>query len=294
MSKLEGIFSASVSIITEKNELDIGATVDHAKAVDKFGVQPAFLGSTSQSQLISVQEKKNLIIEISKHKFQNNILIGTGCNSLKDTVNIMSHALECNLNNFLIGNPAYYKNDDAGVYDFFKKIIKEISNAKIVIYNFNKLMNYTFSADIVKRLVGDYPDNIIGMKDSSGNCWDSLHLPNFSMFVGSETKLLVGLRKKCAGVISATTQITHFLAKKIYEDFKNNNVDEDLNDQLVKIRAAFDRTGDLVSAVHTYLSQKDTKYKRLLPPLSLLPKAKEQELLTKLKELNFISKNIAA
>ena len=123
MSKLEGIFSASVSIITEKNELDIGATVDHAKAVDKFGVQPAFLGSTSQSQLISVQEKKNLIIEISKHKFQNNILIGTGCNSLKDTINIMFHTLEFNLNNFLIGNPAYYKNDDNGVFDFYSKII---------------------------------------------------------------------------------------------------------------------------------------------------------------------------
>ena len=118
--------------------------------------------------------------------------------------------------------------------------------------------------------------------------------PNFSMFVGSEAKLLTGLKKKCVGVISATTQITHFLAKKVYEDFKNNNVNEDLNDQLIKVRTAFDETGNLVSAVHTYLSQKDTKYKRLLPPLSLLPKEKEQELLTKVKGLNFISKNIAA
>ena len=155
-------------------------------------------------------------------------------------------------------------------------------------------MNYTFSVDIVKRLANEFPENIFGMKDSSGNCWDSLHLPNFSMFVGSEAKLLAGLKIKCAGVISATTQITHFLAKKIYEDFKNNNVDEDLNEQLVKVRTVFDETGNLVSAVHTYLSQKDIRYKRLLPPLSLLSKAKEQELLKKLKELNFISKSIAA
>ena len=294
MSKLEGIFSASVSIITESNELNIAETIEHAKAVDKFGAGPAFLGSTSQAQLISVQEKKNLIKEISKHKFQNDILIGTGCNSLKDTINIMFHTLEFNLNNFLIGNPAYYKNDDNGVFDFYSKIIKEVPKAKIIIYNFNKLMNYTFSADVVKKLVIEYPENIIGMKDSSGNLWDSLYLPNFSMFVGSEAKLLVGLKKKCAGVISATTQISHFMAKKIYEDFKNNNVDESLNDQLVKVRKAFDKSGNLVSAVHTFLGQQDKKYKRLLPPLSLLSKEKEQELLLKLKELNFISKNIAA
>ena len=155
-------------------------------------------------------------------------------------------------------------------------------------------MNYTFSADIIKRLVNNYPKNIIGMKDSSGNCWDSLHLPNFSMFVGSEAKLLNGLKQKCSGVISATTQITHFMAKRIYEDFKKNKVNEDLNNKLVKVRTAFDETGNLVSAVHTYLGHKDIKYRKLLPPLSLLNKEKEQELLSKLKELNFISTNMAA
>ena len=39
----------------------------------------------------------------------------------------------------------------------------------------------------------------------------------------------------------------------------------------------------------------DEKYKRLLPPLTLLSKDKQKELLNKLKELDFIpTKNIAA
>ena len=48
------------------------------------------------------------------------------------------------------------------------------------------------------------------------------------MFVGSEAKLLHGLTKwKNVGVISAVTKCYSFsLAKKVYEDFKNNNVDE--------------------------------------------------------------------
>ena len=43
------------------------------------------------------------------------------------------------------------------------------------------------------------------------------------------------------------------------------------------------------------MSIKDEKYKRLLPPLTLLSKEKKNKLLNKLKELNFISKkDIAA
>lgn len=289
---LKGIFSASVSIISESNELDIASTIEHAKNIDKFGVGPCFLGSTSQSQLISIQEKKDLIKEISKHKFQNEILIGTGCNSLKENINLMRHAIELGCNTFLIGNPAYYKNDDAGVYDFYSNIIKEVPECEIVLYNFNKLMGYTFSVDIVKKLVNEYGNNVIGLKDSSGNLWDNLRLPNFSMFVGSEAKLLKALEKNCAGCISATTQITYYLAKKVYEDFKNK-VEQTVNDRLVKVRTTFDKY-NLISAVHTFLSQKDIKYKRLLPPLALLSSEKEQEFLNKLKELNFIPKKIAA
>ena len=84
------------------------------------------------------------------------------------------------------------------------------------------------------------------------------------------------------------------MAKKVYDDFKNN-VEQSANNKLCAVRKAFDDTGNLVSALHSFMSVKDKNYERLLPPLTLLSTEKQKKLLNKLKELDFIPrKNIAA
>ena len=65
-------------------------------------------------------------------------------------------------------------------------------NLKIILYNFEKLSGYRFSAEAVTKLVKNFPNNIIGCKDSSYNLFENLKLPNFLMFPGSEAKLLKG------------------------------------------------------------------------------------------------------
>ena len=122
MTKLEGIFAATITVLNEDLSLNISATIDHARNVDKQGSGLAFLGSTSQSQLLSIHEKKDLISEIIKQKFENQIMIGTGCNSLMDTINLMKHSVKLGQKNFLIGNPAYYQNTNEGVYNFYSQI----------------------------------------------------------------------------------------------------------------------------------------------------------------------------
>ena len=87
-------------------------------------------------------------------------------------------------------NVAYYKNEDNGVYNFYKNIIKSVPEAKIVLYNFSKLSGYAFTPEVTSRLIKNFPKNIVGMKDSTGNLWDNFKAENFSMFVGSEKKII--------------------------------------------------------------------------------------------------------
>ena len=61
------------------------------------------------------------------------------------------------------------------------------------------------------------------------------------------------------------------------------------NEKLIKIRETFDNY-PLIPALHSFMSDEDEKYKNLLPPLTLFSEEKKQELLSKLKELNFIPK----
>ena len=292
---LKGVFAAAMSVLKADLSLDIKETLNHAKRnLDDNGVGSAFFGSTGCGQLISIEEKKTFIDALSKEKFKEKILIGTSCNSLKDTINIMQHSIKLGFKNFLIMNVAYYKNEDNGVYNFYKNIVKSVPESKIILYNFSKLSGYVFTTNVTKKLINDFPKNIVGMKDSTGNLWDNFKAKNFSMFVGSEKKLLDGLKVGAAGCISATTNITGIVAKKVFDDF-NKGGDSSSDTKLKALRTVFDETGNLISALHTLKSLENKIYLNMLPPLEILSDEKKNEMLKKLKNLNFSSKkNIAA
>ena len=292
---LKGVFAAAMSVLKADLSLDIEETLNHAKKnLDQNGVGSAFFGSTGCGQLISILEKKAFIDDLSKENFKEQVLIGTACNSLNDTVNIMQHSIKAGFKNFLIMNVAYYKNEDNGVYNFYKNIIKSVPESKIILYNFSKLSGYAFTPEVTKRLIKDFPKNIVGMKDSTGNLWDNFKAKNFSMFVGSEKQLLNGLKIGASGCISATTNVTGSVAKKVFDDFYKSG-DSSSDKKLKALRTVFDNTGNLISALHTLKSIENEVYKNMLPPLEMLSEEKKNEMLKKLKDLNFLSKkNIAA
>ena len=292
---IKGVYSASLSVINANGTLNIEATIAHANDAIKKGLHGVFFfGSTGQSQLISTSEKKELISKIASHKLRKQFFIGTGNNSLNENIDLVRYAMEYDFKEFLIMPPAYYKgNTDEGVFEFYTKLINSAPKMKIILYNFEKLSGYKFSAEAVTKLVKTFPDNIIGCKDSSYNLFENLKLPNFLMFPGSEAKLLKGLELGCSGCISAVTNVTHSLARKVFDDFETKKV-QTKNDQLIKVREVFDQF-NLISALHSFLAINNDKFKNILPPLILLSQAKQKELIDKLNTLNFtFEKNLAA
>ena len=290
-----GVYAASLSIFNEDNSLNIEATLDHGASIIKSGLHGIFFfGSTGQSQLISTSEKKELIAKIASHKLKKQFFLGTGCNSLKENIEIIKYAMEYDFRDFLIMPPAYYKgNTNEGIFNFYSLLIKAAPKIKIILYNFEKLSGYKFSVESVTKLVKAYPNNIIGCKDSSYNLYENLKLPNFLMFPGSEAKLLKGLELGCSGCISAVTNVTHTLARKVFDDFEKKET-QVVNEKLISVRETFDQY-NLISALHSFLSIKNNNYKKVLPPLVLLSQEKQKELVNKLNNLKFIfDKNLAA
>ena len=199
--------------------------------------------------------------------------------------------MEFGFQTFLLMPPAYYKgNSHEGVYNFYAEIIAQIPKIKIILYNFEKLSGYLFSNDAVKKLVKNFPKQIIGCKDSSYNLFESLKITDFKIFPGSEAKLLKGLQLGCSGCISAVTNVTHSLARKVFDDFANKK-EQNMNKKVIKVRETFDQY-PLISALHSFLSVEDKKYQNILPPLTLLDAKSKNELLNKLKEVDFIPSKI--
>ena len=289
-----GVYAAGLSIIKDDMSLDIDSTIAHAEKIIKNGLHGVFFfGSTGQSQYISISEKKDFISKIAHNKIRNQFYLGTGNNSLKENIDLIRYGMEYKFDTFLIMPPAYGKgNTEEGVYNFYKNIIIKEPKIKIILYNFEKLSSFLFTPEFVKKLVSDWPKNIIGVKDSSYNLYENLKIPNFLIFPGSETKLK-SLEFGCAGCISAITNVTHSLARKVFDDFESKSP-QTLNTKLISVRETFDKY-NLISALHSFMSVEDKKYKNLLPPLILLSQEKQKELLSKLHTLDFIpNKEIAA
>ena len=286
MNKIRGIYAASMSILDENLSLNIDKTIEHAENLILQGCHGvAIFGSTGQAQLISVSEKINLLNKLSQSKYKNNFLIGTGFNSLIETINFMKISCSLNLKNFLIMPPAYYKYGDEEVIDFYSKIIEAVPDSRIILYNFEKLCGYRFSVQCVEELVKKFPQQIIGVKDSTYNLYENLNIENFLIFPGSELKLLSGLELGCSGIITATCNVTASLSRKVYEDFLSKK-SQTHNEKLCDVRKTFDRY-NLISGLHSFMSDQDSIFKNILPPLSLLNHVDKNKLISDLKKLDF-------
>ena len=286
MNKIQGIYAASLTVFNEDLSLNAVKTIGHADFLIDNGCHGVvLLGSTGQSQLISISEKIKLINLIPISKNSDKFIIGTGSNSLGDTINLIKISMSLNLNYFLIMPPAYYSYTDKNVIEYFSKIIESVSECKIILYNFEKLAGYKFSLNCVEELKNKFPNQIVGIKDSSYNIYDKYKKNNLSIFVGSEEKLLSGLEAGCHGAISATCNVTFNIARKVFDDFHSNKI-QTLNEKLCNIRKVFNQF-NLVSGLHSYMSQKDPIFKNVLPIIDLLPKNEEKKLFEELKKLDF-------
>ena len=286
MSKIKGIYAASMSLFNKDLSLNIEKTVEHAeKIIDQGCHGVAIFGSTGQAQLISISEKISLLNELSKSRYKNKYLIGTGLNSLSETINLMKVATSLNFNDFLIMPPAYYKYGDKEVIEFYSRVVDAVPSSKIILYNFEKLCGYKFSVECVEKLVKKYPKQIVGVKDSSYNLYEYLKIDNFSVLPGSESKLLKGLELGCAGIITATCNVTGGLSRKVYEDFIEKK-QQTANQKLCNVRSTFEKF-NLISGLHSLMSVENEIYNNVLPPVSILSEEDKRQLINDLNKLNF-------
>ena len=293
MNKIKGIYAASMSVFNSDLSLNIEKTVSHAeKIIDQGCHGAAIFGSTGQAQLISIGEKISLLNQLSKSKYKDKYLIGTGLNSLNETINLMSVASSLDFNDFLIMPPAYYKYGDKEVIEFYSRVVESMPNSRIILYNFEKLCGYKFSIECVEELVTKFPNQIVGVKDSSYNLYENLKLDNFSVLPGAESKLLKGLELGCAGIITATCNVTANLSRKVYDDFIEKK-EQTKNDILCNVRNTFEKF-NLISGLHSFMSDENKIYKNVLPPVSLLSEKEKLQLIEDLNKLNFTLESLKA
>ena len=260
------------------------------------GVGLAIFGTNSEANSLSVGEKISLLDELTGSGVPGDRLMpGTGCCALSDSVELTRHAVNVGCRGVLMLPPFYYKGvSDEGLYRNFAEVIERVGDArlKVYLYHIPPVAQVGISLDLIERLVTDYPDTIVGIKDSSGD-WSNTQAmldrgwDDFRVLVGSETFLLKNMRSGGAGCISATANVNPAAIHKLYTEWQSDTAD----DQQADLNALRDivQTQPMIPALKAIVARYSgiDSWRRLRPPLVALTETQYGALYEALDSVGF-------
>ena len=293
---LRGVFSPVVTPFKADLSPDAERLVRHCRWLLSNDVGLAVFGTNSEANSMSVDEKIELLsflVDTGIDPFR--MMPGTGCSALTDSVRLTAHATGLGVAGVLMLPPFYYKGvSDEGLYRNFAEIIERVGDSRLQIYLYNipPVSQVSISVALIERLVKHYPDVVVGIKDSSGD-WSvtESYVEVFenigSVFPGSESFLLQGLRNGAAGCISATANVNPAEIANLFATWQNDDADTQQT-RLNEIRGIFARypmIPALKAAIANYT--KDSSWQTVRPPLVELSSEQERSLIKELDDAGY-------
>ncbi|MDI9568696.1 MAG: 4-hydroxy-tetrahydrodipicolinate synthase [bacterium] len=203
------------------------------------------LGSNGEFQLLSREEKEELIAFVCQHTPQEmKVMAGTGCESTAETIDLTRRAAELGADAVLVVTPNYYKAcyTPAALKEYYTDIA-DASPIPVMLYNMPGNTGINMPSSLMVELAG-HP-NIVGVKDSSGNIVQIAETiantpDDFAVFAGSASFLLPAL---ALGAVGATAALANVLPEEcvaVYEHFQAGRLEEarKLQHRLLEINRA--------------------------------------------------------
>ena len=247
-------------------------------------------GTTSEAAALSLEEKLALLESLCDAGVPAARLIpGTGLCALPETVRLTRAATAAGAAGVLLLPPFFYKAiDDDGLYAYTAEVIRRVADdrLRIYLYHIPPVAGVGWSPDLVVRLARDFPDTVVGLKDSGGDPAYARavldRLPGFAAFTGNERFLDDILAHGGAGTITATANIAAGPLARLVHDWDGPEAAA-LNDRVCAYRRALE-TAPVVQgtkAVRAHLDA-DPDLARVRPPLRPLSEATAAALLARL------------
>ena len=238
MKKPHGIFAPIATIFDESGDLDLKRFRENVRKFSETKLSGlVVLGSNGEFTLLSYHEKVALVKAAREVIAKDKILIaGTGCESLRETVELTNECARLGADAALVVTPSYYKSDmtDESLERYFTLVADE-SAVPIMLYNMPRNTGVNMSASLVAKL-SRHP-NIIGIKDSSGNITQIASIiakcpKDFAVFAGSGSFLLPTLMLGGVGGTLAVANVVPNYCVAIYDLCKNGSLEDAIKLQL--------------------------------------------------------------
>jgi 4-hydroxy-tetrahydrodipicolinate synthase len=243
-----GVFAACLTPFHADGFVDRHTLVAHARWLLDNGCHGILLfGTTGEGLSLTADERMDALDAVLDDGLPaDRLLVGTGALALPDAVHMTLHATKRGVGGVLVPPPFHYRDiDGAGVFRAYDQLIQRVGHPmlRLYFYHFPELFGVPVPFDVIQRLADAYPDQVAGVKDSSGE-WDHTEalcrdFPDLQVFAGTERLLLPVLNADGAGCISATANLTAPLAASVWDAWSNDEDASDLQESLTDLRTAF-------------------------------------------------------
>ena len=259
-------------------------------------------GTTSEANSFAVEERIDLLEQlVESHVPAAQLMPGTGCCALPDTVRLTTHAVRMGCGGVLVLPPFYYKGvSDDGLFRSFSEVIERVGDRRLrmYLYHIPPVAQVGISLKLIERLVAAYPETVVGIKDSSGD-WNNLqalltNFPGFGTFTGNEKFLLATLRAGGAGSINAVANVIPQPQRQLYEQWQSPaaaQMQAEI-DQLRQVMQPYPTIAGMKQIVAYLLN--DPAWLTLRPPLHNLTPAQAEALLQSVAALPYLQKPVVA
>ncbi len=294
--RFSGVLTPVVTPFNKNLNPDPQRLLNQCKWMLSQNVGLAVFGTNSEANSLSTEEKIDLIDYLIDNGIDpKRMMPGTGCCALSDSVKLTAHAAKRGCGGALMLPPFYYKGvSDEGIYANFSEVAQKVGdeNLRIYLYHIPPVSNVPITLDLIERLVTDYPETVVGIKDSSGD-WNNTKAmldrqwADFRVFAGAETFLLDNMRSGGAGCISATANVNPAAIHNLFANWQDNNAD-DLQAGLDEVRETFQKY-PMIPALKQCVAHyaNDSVWEAVRPPLTELTAEQKSGLIADLKALDF-------
>ena len=298
MHKINGIYSAALTPINDDLSINKNLYLEHCQYLMKQGHDGlAIFGTTGEANSFSIKEKCDTIDFLLSNNLDSNLLIpGTGSSSVEDAIQLTKFAEKNKSRAVLLLPPFYYKNvSDEGIINYFRKIIETVGSSDFhyLLYNIPQTTSVVLNFNIIETLLKLYPNNIVGIKDSSGNIDSMLktvkYFQDLALFCGHDSLALKIYKRGGAGAITAGTNIAGRLLSFIINNINKEKEIEDFNSYqalLEQIRETI-TLEEPISVMKAYFSiiNKNPEWNKVMPPLKSLDNPSNSKTIIRLIEL---------
>jgi 4-hydroxy-tetrahydrodipicolinate synthase len=290
---MRGVIAPILTPFNDDLSIATDLYVDLAKCLfDQGCAGLAPFGTTGEALSVGIDERISAIAALVDGGIEPSRLIpGTGLSNIADSARLSRACLDLGCPAVMTLPPFYFKAvSEDGLYRHFSELIKAIGpDARIFLYHIPPIAIVGIPPSLTARLRSDFPEQIVGIKDSSGD-WENtralFEIDGLIVYPGSELPLIDALQLGGPGCITATANVNAAAIARVVELFDQGDIDaaQQAHEAVRQTRLTIQEHAPIPAQKRLLAMQTgDARWANVRPPLDAMSESDGKNLAAALK-----------